>query len=755
MKEAKRIYGEEIALAICAGAVALIMFAIFERLWLYDLKVPFVYEGDALGIQTYIKCWIDGEKWSATTLGGAPFTNNRWTALMDGPIFLIPMYVLARVTKCVGYTINFTFIFTYFLSAVCTYYFLRKNRVSRLLSVLGGVVYAFIPGHYLRNISHLMVGSVFLIPLFVQSTIELAQGLMCKEEYVEKKRLSFGQLFCSMDKNVFKATLNIFLISMSTLYYGFFSLLLIVFASIYAAVKTGKARQLFYGFFLILQNFIFIVALYIPQLAQDVSDKVSTTYVSRYTYDLDAYGLKIAQLILPIQGHRIAAFRHLKELYDNAYGFSETSWSSLGLIMSIGLIVSMLFIILPHKDNDQVRLLGSFNLFMILVGTIGGGASIIGLFFYSIRCYNRLSYFIGAYSLLGSMILFDKLVCGVNQKYKNLVVVLLIGICFLGVLDEVPAQKYRQTSPNQNNTASYYEDELFVNQIESYEGTGAMIMLFPLNSSLLGGCESSTEGGYLGYRQARMPLHAHTSRWNIGMGLEMGGIGDQWMASVNDMQFTDQLKMLVAAGYDGIVLYSDGYDEEKYETMKNNLEKYIGNPVCTSTDGKWKYYSLGEVKNAIKKQYSENEWIKWEKVALGVLKYHSWDKNNLYGTEGDTTMLEDGIELAFNGTQYGPYKELKSGKYNVRVEGENLSQGMYRASCYEGEDNIEVADVEISDHVVTYTINVKQNVSGVEFKATDITDDGENIIIYRIQCYGDDAETRNYVENYLNQVQLN
>lgn len=755
MKEAKRIYGEEIALAICAGAVALIMFAIFERLWLYDLKVPFVYEGDALGIQTYIKCWIDGEKWSATTLGGAPFTNNRWTALMDGPIFLIPMYVLARVTKCVGYTINFTFIFTYFLSAVCTYYFLRKNNVSRLTSFLGGVIYAFIPGHYLRNISHLMVGSVFVIPLFVQSTMELAQGLMCKEEYAVKSKLSRKQLFRSMDRNVYKAVLNIFLISMSTLYYGFFSLMLIVFAGIYAAVKTGKARHLFYSAFLVLQNFIFIIALYIPQVMQDTTEKVKTTYVSRWVSDLDAYGIKLAQLILPVQGHRVTALRYLKALYDDAYGNTETAWSSLGIIMSLGLIVSILFIILPLKEHTQIKLLGSFNLFMILVGTIGGGASIIGLFFYSIRCYNRLSYFIGAYSLLGSMILFDKLICGVNQKYKNLAVVLLIGICFLGVLDEVPAQKYRQTSQKQNDTAQYYEDELFVSQIESYEGTGAMIMLFPLNSSLIKGYELSSEGGYLGYNQARMPLHAHTSRWNIGMGLEVGGIGDQWMASVNDMQFTDQLKMFIAAGYDGIVLYSDGYDEERYETMKNNLEKYISEPVCTSTDGKWTYYSLGEVKNAVKKQYSENEWRKWEKDALDVMEYHSWDENDLYGTEGDTTMLEDGIELAFNGTQYGPYKELRKGKYNVRVEGENLSQGMYQVSCYEGEDNIEVADVEISDHVVTYTINVKQNVSGVEFKATDIADDDENIIIYRIQCYGDDAEMRNYVENYLNKVQLN
>src|SRR5260370_590201 len=151
-----------------------------------------------------------------------------------------------------------------------------------------------------------------------------------------------------------------------------------------------------------------------PSLVYILEHGRNRVAVGRAPMLTEFYGLKVVQLLLPITGHRLRLFASFKDKY-NASGFliNENDLSSLGIFASIGflcLIARLLYRRNSESQSPWLDCLSILNIFAILLATIGGFGSVFGISVSSwIRCYNRMSVFIGLFSLVAVAVLADDL----------------------------------------------------------------------------------------------------------------------------------------------------------------------------------------------------------------------------------------------------------------------------------------------------------------------------------------------------------
>lgn len=738
----------DIIICMFAGVVSLLLFVIIKHLWNWDLKVPFQTQGDAMGILTYVKIWTMDEKWGHITQNCAPFVTNRWHDLLDGIVALGPLYILAKVTRNVGYTINLYYMMTFALSAMCTYYVLRRCGVSESSSFGGSIIYSFIPGHLMRGITHIAVGSTFFLPLIVLLVIQICNGEMCNEKWRDKQNITMLQIFKSVDKKLLWGMAYLALVTFSTLYYGVFTMILLVFASIYICLQTKQMRHLLYFVFFMIDEAICLVMIYLPNIVAKIRDGEWQPYtiISRSIGDTETFALKIAQLILPITNHRVFFFSKIKEIYRLNFAWNENDMSSLGIVMSLGFIISCCAVLFPLVKNKAVILLGKINLFIVCIATVGGGAALIGMITYSIRCYNRFSYFIGCFSILVSMLLLDDIFKATKKLRIRGRWLVVGGIILIAILDQTSNGESYTKESAQIMIESYYNDERFVNQIEEYEDD-AMVMVWPLNCPKIG-TEKTKDGQYIVYEQGMPFLHAKSSKWNTGMGNGIGAVGDYWIENISYKSYEEQVKIMVAAGYSGVAILHKGYTPENLAEVKQWLEENVGPISVNNSNDTWSYYSFRTYKKKLREKYTQEEWNKIESVAKKGVEYYSFDNRTLHLTKENNN--RDGMIVEPGTLQFGPYISLAKGEYHVLVSGKNLSLGQY-SSTKECGVSMEIHNLEISENRVSYDVVLNEDINDIEFLCFNAGVD--NIVIDNVKCYNiENQENENneyFIRNYL------
>lgn len=409
-----------------------------------NLNIPFVYAGDLSGLLINIKTVLREESWWNFTGLGAPFHTNMWRQMMDGYIPNAFIFTFSKITQSVGLGVNLYYIVSYGLSSMCAYYMLRKSDIKRIFAITGSVLYALIPGHFLRNEVHLYVGSCFSIPLIIVTAMNLYKGNMCNSQYVTKQKLTIKELLKSNSSDQNLGLFFFSVVSFSTIYYGIFSLMLLTFCAVYCSVTRKEWRHLYYYLEYVFVELICIFFIYIPQILANYFDpciekiEISTRSLGETEY----YAGKLIQYILPISGHRISFLADLRNLYDTSFPLiNENGLSSLGLIMSLGFLTGIL-VCFFHREKlfASIEMYGHFEFFMLLVSTLGGLSAIVGMINHNIRCYNRFSFLIGAVGIIISMKLLQELCLWIIRKVGNTqhIINCIICICVVvvGILDQ-------------------------------------------------------------------------------------------------------------------------------------------------------------------------------------------------------------------------------------------------------------------------------------------------------------------------------
>lgn len=583
---------KEILCTVIVMLIPLIVMISAYGLWHRDWNVPLNAAGDATGFLIDCANYIKGESRINSKTYALPIGVRNSFTLFEAVIPNFMMKIISCFVNESGMVMNLYYICTYPLTAIVMYFVLRRLEYHYIISMSLGIVYALLPGHWLRGVEHYAVGSSFFLPLICIVSIKLIEGSFCKEEWKNEK-INVKNFWLSLEKKEFVcAIVFIYLITGCTLYYGFFSAFIIFFSALLGAASCARARELLYGGLLLVFDGIglFICGIFPEILSKFLGSNAVTDIAStRVISDIEFYGMKIIQLLLPVPGHNNSVFANIRNWYDSNFLHfqNENAKSTLGLIMSIGFVVSILAVFF-YKEQNRIVQIGKLNLFLICVATIGGLADIVGVITASFRTYNRMSFFIAAFSILCIAELF-------RQVDKRFLVKVFLSFFILvtAIYDQIPADMKEDDEQYCTKADAWYEDKNFFDKIEEFEGAGAKILQMPYAYS-----DEFQQTVIEDTYPVNLPnCHVNGLQWSVGA--PEYSENDLWLKHISRFSMEPRMRIAAAADFAGIALYKAGYTEDKYQEVLSELDRILGAPVVVHSNDTWIYYSLRNYKQKL------------------------------------------------------------------------------------------------------------------------------------------------------------
>ena len=233
--------------------------------------------------------------------------------------------------------------------------------------------------------------------------------------------------------------------------------------------------------------------------------------------------------------------------------------------------------------------LGKLTLAMLLLGVIGGFGEVIALYITTkIRCYNRLSIFVGFFSLFALALVVNR--PGHDSTPRparwGWLTVLWV-VTALGLLDQIPAI----LTPNHaKDISAFRDDKTFVTRVEKSLPPGAMIFQLPPISFPEFGRQFQMDD----YSHFRGYLHSHRLRWSYGPCVRRQTEAWQSRLARSRPRLVDAL---TAAGFAGIYVDRKGHEASATTHSSGLLHKLPQEPV-TNGDG-----SLGVIRLPSRRDY--------------------------------------------------------------------------------------------------------------------------------------------------------
>ena len=575
---------KETSLYITAAALCVLILCYFLKVWRADLRVPFFYAGDSIFWLTLTKGIVDNGWYLQNPSVGAP----GGLQLYDFPAFdtavAVIFWLFSLFTHNTAVIINLFYLLTFPLITITSLYVLRQFNLSFAPALFCSLLYAFLPYHFLRNESHLILSAYYVIPLAVLVLL----WITTEELLPRTRKFILSVLICA-------------LLGLSGVYYPFFFCYLLLIAGAIGWLKLRSFRQFAIA--------LVLVGITTATVAVSLSPSLVHLYragdagiMARHPGDAEQHGLKIAQLVLPITHHRIPFFDRLKERYNEVAQVSDGVTASLGLVGTIGFLGLLAQLLyrkeLIHAERGLLRDLSVLNIFALLLGIGGGLGYLIAVLFWSgIRSYNRISVFIAFFSLMAVGLGLEN-VCRRSQKHLIIVYVVL-ALVFVGAfLDQTtPAfiQDYDETK------ARFLNDQQFVNAIEASVPPGSMIFQLPYVPFP----EEPPLYRMQDYDHFRGYLHSKNLRWSYGT--VRGREGDRVQRSVAALPTEQFVQSLAFSNFTGIYLDRNGY-EDNGAAKEAELTQTLQSKPLVSSNGRWVFFNIADYAARLRTKYSEAEW---------------------------------------------------------------------------------------------------------------------------------------------------
>lgn len=590
------------AVAICLVTLAWVM-----KLWDADIGIPFYYAKgrDVLAISMLIKGLIDNGWYQHNIFLGMPTGQYMYDYPLSNDLDFLIIKLISIFAHNYATTMNLYFLLTFPLTTVAAMLVFRQFKVSYASSLVGSLLFAFIPYHMMRGEEHLFLAAYFFVPPMVMVILWLyTEGPFLFNSDKDKGKLRLDLL----NHKSIVAIIICILVSFSSTYYAFFSCFFLIVAGITSMMSQKNKYVLLTSVILIIIIISGTLITLSPTFIFQHDNGKNLKAQTRSPAEAEIYGLKIDQLLMPVHGHRISFFADISDTYvRTAPLINENRTASLGIIGSAGfLILIAWFFFMSSRNlnsglNDTIiklNILSILNLSAILLSTIGGfGAIFAYLISPQVRCYNRASIFIALYSLFAIVILLDIF----SQKYiktkiNRIFFLGLIGIILiLGVLDQtsesfVPSYALAKEE--------YLNDETFIRSIEAVMPENAMIFQLPYVPFP----EYPPINKMTDYSNFRGYLHSKDLRWSYGA--MKGRSGDNWQRHVTSMPVIDMLKTLSQADFKGI--YIDGYGfEDDGASLVSNITQILEIEPIVSDNRRLYFFDMKGYNLRIKANSSE------------------------------------------------------------------------------------------------------------------------------------------------------
>ncbi|MFH5181205.1 hypothetical protein ACHHV8_00315 [Paenibacillus sp. TAB 01] len=578
-----------------------IFLAIFIlNIWSFDLSVPFYYIGDSMQVAGWVKSIIDHGWYYTNSSIGMPFGQEMYDYPSSDLFNFFIIKVFSLFSDKFGFIMNLFFLIGFPLSALSATFVMRHLKFSYYSAFVTGILFAFLPFHFFRNETHMFLSFYWTIPLIILV-------------------LNWVFIYDRPSKKVIIISATILLVvSSSGIYYSFFSCILLVAIGIIKSIKNAAIKSIIFPLVLTSVIAIGCLANLSPTIIYSLKHEKNLETSHKNYGEAEAYGLKITQLVLPVNGHRIPALASLKDKYNQNYSISSgSSHAALGIIGSIGFVIMLFSLLLQVKDELLART-GKLNILIILLATIGGIGSIISFVVPEIRGYDRIGLFIAFLAFISFFSVVERL----NSKSHICSIILYFTILVIGIFDQTTTGF--AVSPDVQK--EFNSDENFVNKIESIEPKYSMVFQLPYVAYP----ESPNVQGMADYSLSKGYLHSTNLLWSYGA--MKGRYADLWQKTISKKSTPDMIKQLAYAGFQGIYIDRFGYPD-KAKNIEDDFKKNLRSTPIVSEDGRLSYFSLSEYKKELNLTDTEAQNLK-SKALYPIIE--DWT-NGFYGLEQDDT----------------------------------------------------------------------------------------------------------------------
>ncbi|MBI1765102.1 MAG: hypothetical protein HYR56_27130 [Acidobacteria bacterium] len=586
-----------------------------------DLNVPLLYSGDGVFHQMLVKAILTKDWYLQNDALGMP----KGLELYDFPLVDNVHFLLLKLLGCFSTdharVLNIFFLFTFPLTTLTALLVLRHFNISAAPALGCSLLYTFTLYHLRRGENHLLLSAYYPVPLMIMVLLWLCQGALpvTGNGWYRKRRWWSASLICAL------------IASTGSGYYGAFALGLLLSVGVWRVVETNSLKACWPPLLCAALIVTCTAANLLPHLLHRLQHG-AVPVGQRAPGEAETYGLKLATLLLPAPGHRIAPLANLRARYDQGPLNNENADASLGLVGSLGFLFLLAWqvygrLTAKHNLNQERRQLWQhlslLNISALLLGTVGGAGALIALLVSpQIRSYNRVSVYLSFLALLAVASLLDQLAERYARSARRYAVfsggVLLLTV--LGVLDQTPAQPLPDYAAVK---AEYRNDAEFYQRVEA--NAPAHGMIFQLPAHLF------PEGP--GYEHFKAYLHTRQLRWSFGAMRERPA--SQWQLDAAAQPAPRLIELLATAGFSGLNIdrwfYQDGG-----AALETELTNLLGRPPLVSRNNHFSYFDLTAYQRTLQAGVSAEDWrARQEKVLYPLLQTWGGEFSGLEGTPAD------------------------------------------------------------------------------------------------------------------------
>jgi phosphoglycerol transferase len=371
-------------------------------------------------------------------------------------------------------------------------------------------------------------------------------------------------------------------------YYSAFTVLLVVVAALLRFVSERDRETLVAGGGIV----ALILAVSLVQLAPTIVYRIdhgtNDQVAKRYWFESEVYGLKLTNLLLPVDHHRIGVLARRKAEYGQQIPQTEGQVATLGVVASVGFLWLIAVALAACVGVGRRYSLGvhgglaALTVVSVLFATTGGFSTLLGVVWPQIRSWNRISIFIAFFALAAVALLLETLRGALERRHVSAIVfpAVLAAVLAVGVFDQttpayIPAYHALKSA--------YGNDQELVASLENQLPANASVVELPYEPF-----PEPSLGGRAPYDPAKPYLHSHDLRWSWGA---MRGRPEDWAATIAGKPAAQVVPAARQEGFSGILLDRVAFGPAA-ASVEADFGKVLGSQPEPSPDGRYVFFSL-------------------------------------------------------------------------------------------------------------------------------------------------------------------
>jgi phosphoglycerol transferase len=493
---------------VLTGSILTILITVFVfKLWDLNPRIPVLYSGDGLLTLNGLRNMKLGNWYWSTNKLGAPFGQDLrdFPAIADN-LHLAILWVGIKIFRDEFLVFNGFFFATYLFAFWGGYAGCRMLRLRHTTAILVGVLYAFLPFHFLHGPGHLYLSAYWPIPIWFAFLVN--HLLPDRPKTLPTSLKPAGIATWVRSRSGVQATLIAFVAATTGLYYAFFFLALCLVSMCVVLLRTESRRRFAPLAWSASVTVMALAIQFFPIWLYQKQHGDNLSIVKRSISAIEFYSLKMSNLLLPVAGHRLHFFDQIRQRANPAYLIGEGT-DALGVLGSIGFLILLvlLFVASYRKTSPLHRALATLTVSCFVIAMTGGFSYLVAIGgFTQVRVWSRISIVIAFPALVATALLIERIV---QKKSQLTQIILMLGILLLGVLDTNPGHEL----PSYKESAiSWNRDQSLVQKIEQRFGPNALVFQlpevpFPENPPVFQMSD---------YEQLRGYMHSNSLRWSYG-----------------------------------------------------------------------------------------------------------------------------------------------------------------------------------------------------------------------------------------------